>query len=338
VTVRRRAAFGAPPDAPCATKIEVTGEVAMVRNSARGRGVALLAAALALALTAAACSTSSSHSATPAVSAPAAGGDDMSGMPGMSDVPLPTAPAVADAAVDGTGLSGALSGYTLVSTGTVAAGAASTFSFHISGPDGRTVTRYQPYESKLTLFYLVRSDLTNYQYLESTMRQDGTWDVSMPALTPGTYRAYVTFAAPDAGEGTPLMYVLSRPFTVPGTSAEVALPAPTTSTTADGYTVAIAGDLRAAQSVPLAIRIEDKGKPVSIFTRILDGYAHLTAFHEGDMAFARILSTGRTSADNGAGPLTAQALFPESGTWRLFVQFELGTTMHTAAFTVNVPS
>jgi len=315
----------------------------MVRFSVspRRHGLALLLAALALILaTATACGTSPQNAATSAKPpAPAAGsGDDMSGMAGMSDVPVPTAPAVADAANDGTGLAPALSGYTLVSSDAIAAGAPSTFSFHITGPDGHTVTRYQPYGSKLTLFYLVRSDLTNYQYLESTMRQDGTWDVQMPALTPGSYRAYVTFAAPDAGDGTPLMYVLSRPFTVPGASAAVALPAPTTSTTADGYTVAIAGQLKAAQSVQLAIKIESGGKPVQFFTRILDGYAHLTAFHVGDMAFARILSTGRSSADNGAGPLTAQALFPESGTWRLFVQFELGDKMHTAAFTVNVPS
>lgn len=313
----------------------------MVRFSVspRRHGLALLFAALALALPTAACGTSSQSTATSVKQpTPAAGGDDMSGMAGMSDVPVPTAPAVSDAANDGTGLAPALSGYTLASTDTVPAGAPSTFSFHITGPDGHAVTRYQPYESKLTLFYLVRSDLTNYQYLESTMRQDGTWDVQMPPLTPGSYRAYVTFAAPDASEGTPLMYVLSRPFTVPGASAAVALPAPTTSTTADGYTVAIAGQLKAAQPVPLAIRIESGGKPVQFFTRILDGYAHLTAFRVGDMAFARILSTGRSSADNGAGPLTAQAVFPEGGTWRLFVQFQLGDKMHTAAFTVNVPS
>ena len=307
--------------------------------SPRRHRLAMLLAALALALPTAACGTSSHSAAAPAKSpAPAPGGDDMSGMAGMSDVPMPTSPAVADAADDGTGLAPTVSGYRLVAADTVPAGAPSTFEFHITGPDGRTVTRYQPYESKLTLFYLVRSDLTGYQYVESTMRQDGTWDVSLPALTPGAYRAYVTFAAPDAGEGTPLMYVLSRPFTVPGATAAVALPAPTTSTTADGYTVAIAGDLRAAQPVALAIRIESDGKPVQYFTRILDGYAHLTAFRVGDMAFARILSTGRSSADNGTGPLTAQALFPESGTWRLFVQFELGDKMHTAAFTVNVPS
>jgi len=315
----------------------------MVRFSVspRRHGLALLLAALALAVPTAGCGTSSQNTATTASAkspTPAAGGDDMSGMAGMSDVPVPTAPAVADAANDGTGLAPALSGYTLVSSDIVPAGAPRTFSFHVTGPDGHTITRYQPYESKLTLFYLVRSDLTNYQYLESTMRQDGTWDVQLPALTPGSYRAYVTFAAPDASEGAPLLYVLSRPFTVPGATAAVALPAPTTSTTADGYTVAIAGQLKAAQSVPLAIRIESGGKPVQFFTRVLDGYAHLTAFRVGDMAFARILSTGRSSADNGAGPLTAQALFPESGTWRLFVQFELGDKMHTAAFTVNVPS
>jgi hypothetical protein len=257
----------------------------------------------------------------------------------MPDMVMPSTLGPADASGDGTGLSNDVAGYKLVSSiDTVPADAASTYSFHITGPSGDTVTRYQPYESKLTVFYLVRSDLTNYQHADSTMRQDGTWDVFLPALAPGSYRAYVTFAAPDASQGTPLVYVLSRPFTVPGSPANATLPAPTSSTTADGYTVSLSGQLRTAASVPLSISVRSGGKPVEDFQRFLDGYAHLTAFRAGDMAFARILSTGRVTGDGLAGALTAQALFPESGTWRLFVQFQIGTQIHTAAFTVNVSS
>ena len=72
--------------------------------------------------------------------------------------------------------------------------------------------------------------------------------------------------------------------------------------------------------------------------RLLDGYAHLTAFHRGDAAFARGLSTGRSGGGpSGAGALTSQILFPESGSWRLFVQFETSGAEHTASFVVEVP-
>jgi hypothetical protein len=307
------------------------------RISLRAKAFALTLTVLVLGPAAAACGAASQHSAAlPSPTMPGMGsmtGDD------MPDMVMPSTLGPADASGDGTGLAAAVAGYRLVpADDTVPAGTPSTYAFHISGPDGKTLTRYQPYESKLTVFYLVRSDLTNYQHIDSTMREDGTWDVSLPALEPGSYRAYVTFAAPDAGQGTPLVYVLSRPFTVPGSSANAALPAPTSSATADGYTVSLSGRLKASASVPLSVSVASGGKPVEDFQRFLDGYAHLTAFRVGDMAFARILSTGRVTGDGLAGALTAQALFPESGTWRLFVQFEIGTQFHTAAFTVNVPA
>ena len=47
------------------------------------------------------------------------------------------------------------------------------------------------------------------------MNQDGLRSAPLPDLPAGSYRAFVTFAAPDAGHGTPLRYDLSRPFTRP---------------------------------------------------------------------------------------------------------------------------
>jgi len=213
----------------------------------------------------------------------------------------------------------------------------STFTFHITGPDDHALTRYQAYESKLVVFYLIRTDLTGYRELDATMRQDGTWNVALPALPPGSYRTYVTFAAPDSSQGTPLLYALSKPLTVPRTRRRHAA---SRAGRDDHRRRLHPHALRRAEgsaSIPLNVDITNGGKPVAYFQRYLDGYAHLTAFRAGDTAFAHVLSTGRSGGTDGNGPLTAQTLFPESGTWRVFVQFEIGDKLHTAAFTVQVP-
>lgn len=289
--------------------------------------MALLAALTGAALSAAACS-----------SPKAADIQGSSNMPDMADMPTAAPSAVAEAAARGTGLADNVSGYIyLPSTDTVAAGSPAGFTFHITGPDDHAVTRYQPYESKLVVFYLIRSDLTGYREFDPTMREDGTWTVELPPLQPGSYRTYVTFAAPDSSAGTPQRYVLSHPLNVPGRSADTPLPAPSLSTAADGYDVTLSGALKSGMTIPLAVNVTSGGKPVGYFDRYLDGYAHLTAFRVGDAAFAHLLSTGRSGGAGGSGALTADALFPESGTWRLFVQFQTAGKLHTAAFTVDVP-
>lgn len=260
-------------------------------------------------------------------------GDDM---PGMGE---PSGPKIAAAAASDNGLHGTVGGYSFVAdTSTLAADSAAPFTFHITGPSGKPVTRFQPYEGQLLVFYLVRADLGDFRRLTASMRGDGTWTVPMPALTPGSYRAYITFAAPDSNAGTPLAYALSQPLTVPGTSNAAVVPPASDTATADGYTLRLTGTARQGTESDLGVAVTKDGKPVQQFDRVLDGYAHLTAFHSGDAAFARALSTGRSAGGaGGAGALTATIQFPEPGTWRLFVQFQTSGAEHTAAFTVEVP-
>jgi hypothetical protein len=255
--------------------------------------------------------------------------------PGMSAVPgaPTTSPSpLAAAAPTGTGLADSEGGYRFVpSADTVPTDAPKTFAFRIIGPDGHPVTRFQPYETKLLSCYVIRSDLTGFRYVDAAMQQDGTWSASLPALPAGSYRVFVAFAAPDASHGRPLVYDLSRPFTVPGAAGGAPLPAPASTTTVDGYTVTLGGSPAPGRSVPLTVTVTQDGRPV----QSLDGYPHLTAFRAGDLAFARIQSVG------GIGPggvLTAEATFPENGTWRLFAQFNLAGTVRTAAFTLTVPA
>ncbi|MEV6609562.1 hypothetical protein [Kutzneria sp. NPDC051319] len=291
-----------------------------VHRPRRRRAAALALAAAVASL--AACTTSPGTDA-------GRGASDMADMPGMTGMAsAPTAPAIADAAPAGTGLSDSQGGYSFVPADVTA----DTFTFRVNGPDRRAVTRYQPYESRLVVGYLIRSDLSGYQLLDPAMQQDGTWQARLPALHPGSYRAFVTFAAPDSGHGTPLRYTLSKTFAIPGNEPEIPLPPTTTSTTTDGFTVSLAGKPTTGVPSPLRISIASGGKPVQHVDRFLDGYVHLTAFRAGDLASAHLFSTGRDDT----GTLTANALFPESGTWRLFAQFQLNSQLHTAAFTVVV--
>ncbi len=305
--------------------------VPLVRAAARrGLAAALVAG---MALSGAACSSSPKAAVAAGPSNSPSGKSGMGDMGEMAPVPATT---VAAAAPNGNGLASSVNGYVyLPSAESVPAGAPSTFTFHVTGPNDHALTRYQPYESKLIVFYLIRSDLTGYRVLDATMRQDGTWFVQLPALQPGSYRTYVTFAAPDSSQGTPLLYALSKPLNVPGHAAVAPLPPTTATATADGFTVKLTGNLKAGAPVPLDVNVTSGGKPVAYFDRYLDGYAHLTAFRVGDAAFAHVLSTGRAGVSSD-GALTASAQFPEPGTWRLFVQFQTSGTLHTAAFTVTV--
>jgi len=275
-----------------------------------------------------------------ACTAPAVQNHPSDDMPGMG-VPMPSlspTPALAAAAPGGTGLAGAVGGYTFVpAAGTVPAGA--PFSFQVTGPDGHVVTRYQPYLSKLLLCYVIRADLTGFRYVDAAMRQDGVWIAQLPPLTSGSYRMYVTFATPDATQGTPLVYDLSQPFTVTG-SAGASTPdsAPAASAgspaTVDGYAVTLGGSAVPGQQAPLTVTVTKAGVPVESLDRYLDGYAQVTAFHEGDMARASIHTIGGIGR---GGIVTTQATFPESGTWRVYAQFQAAGAVHTAAFTMTVP-
>ena len=271
-----------------------------------------------------------------ACSGPTDAEPSMSGMDDMAGMSMaPTASPLAEAQPVGDGLSSSVNGYSFVpATDTVPADVPAVFDFHISGPSGQPVTRYQPHQSQLMLFDVVRSDLTGHQHIDPAMRQDGTWSAQLPALSTGSYRAYATFAAPDTGK--PLVYTLSQAFTVPGPSSDVALPGPSASVHQGGLTVTIAGRPRTGVAGSLTFGFTDNGKAVGYFQRHLDGYAHIIAFHAGDLAFAHLTPADKVPGPSDVSALATRALFPAGGTWRLFAQFQTSGPAQTVAFTIDV--
>ncbi|MFF0401140.1 hypothetical protein ACFYSJ_36270 [Streptomyces sp. NPDC005248] len=301
------------------------------RFTARRRGLAAAGAAAALALTPAACGSPGNSSSMPgmdhgaASSAPSSPGASptMGGMPGMD-------------MASRNGLSDTQGGYRLTSKdATLPSGKQTVHQFTITGPDGKPVTDFALDQTKRMHFYAIRSDLTGFQHIHPTSAADGTWSADLASLAPGSWRMFASFT-PDAGSGKGRDFVLSRTLTVPGNATKTPLPAPTTTTEVDGYTLTVEGEPMAGMAHPLTVSVSKDGKPVTDLQPYLDTYAHLTAFHEGDAAFAHLHPTTKVTGDHGGPDLNFHAELPTSGNWRLFLQFRTGGTLHTAALTLRV--
>ncbi|MGW3209165.1 hypothetical protein [Streptomyces sp. NPDC001135] len=248
----------------------------------------------------------------------------MGDMPGMDHV-----------AADN-GLAATKDGYSLISKdATLPSGIRATYRFTVTGSDGKPVTDFALDQTKRMHFYAIRSDLTGFQHIHPTMAADGTWSADLASLAAGSWRVFASFT-PDTGMGKGKDFVLSRTVTVPGNGTKAPLPAPATSTQADGYTVTVNGEPMAGMAHPLTVSITKDGKPVTDLQPYLDTYAHLTAFHEGNAAFAHLHPTTKVTGDHGGPDLAFHAELPTSGNWRLFLQFQTGGTLHTAALTLRV--
>ncbi len=226
----------------------------------------------------------------------------------------------------GDGLAAESGGYKLSPASTTVSG---SFTFQILGADGKAVTAFEPEQTKLMHFYLVRSDLTGFQHVHPTMASDGTWTASLSTAQPGDYRVYAQFVVKGTDE------VLSQAVTVPGGATTSALAAPSATTSVDGFELTLGGEKpMAGMSHELTVSVSRNGQPVSDLQPYLDTYAHLSAFHAGDLAFAHLHPHGTVNGDHGGPKLTFEAMLPKSGNWRLFVQFQTAGVLHTAALTV----
>jgi hypothetical protein len=229
------------------------------------------------------------------------------------------------------GLASSRGGYTLTPTDpTLTPGTTETFSFRITGPDGAPVTAFDVEHDKRMHLIVVRRDSTGFQHVHPEMSTDGTWSVPLSVDTAGSYRAFADFT-PTGGAATTLGVDLSAP----GVFEPVAH-APSRTAQVDGYTVELTGELVAGQASPVTLTVSKDGAPVTDLQPYLGAYGHLVALREGDLAYLHVHPEG-TPGDGStpAGPrIEFVAEVPSAGTYRLFLDFQHGSVVRTAEFTV----
>jgi hypothetical protein len=219
------------------------------------------------------------------------------------------------------GLATTRDGYTFVPESTTLN--SGTFAFRITRPGGPVTAFDVSHDQRLHLI-VVRRDGTGFQHLHPEMDATGTWRVPLTVPTAGVYRAFADFA-PTGGPETTLGVDLFAPG-----DFQPVTHAPTRSSTVDGFTVTLGGDLVPGAVSPLTLTVSRDGAPVAL-QPYLGAYGHLVALRDGDLAYLHVHP--RTDAAAGSA-VEFDAEVPSAGTYRLFLDFQVDGVVRTADFTV----
>ncbi|MEV0246352.1 hypothetical protein AB0H76_07190 [Nocardia sp. NPDC050712] len=236
----------------------------------------------------------------------------------------------------GGGLPGGLQitqdGYTLELAQPITRPGAIDFRFRILGPDGNPVTEYTPLHDRDLHLIVVRRELTGFWHVHPELTADGTWVVRLDLPDAGAYRVFTDIAPRALGKTLTLGADLAvtgdyQPRPTPGT-ARVA--------TVDGYEVTLDGDLVPGAGELLTLTVRKDGRPVTDLQPYLAAYGHLVVIRAGDLAYIHVHPNGAPGDGVTApGPaITFHTAVPGTGTYRLFLDFQHGDVVRTAAFTL----
>ncbi len=228
-------------------------------------------------------------------------------------------------AVGLSGLTTAADGFQLVTdVAAVEAGEPSVFTFRIERADGSTVTDFDLLNDRRMHLVVLSRNLVDYLHIHPVLAADGTWNIDLPAMTPGSYRAYADFRPHGADQIT-----LATDVSVSGLVVPIDVPAVSPNTEVDGFTVSLAGMAAVGEST-LAFDVARNGAAV-VTEPYLGAAGHLVVIREGDLGYLHV-----HPLDGEAGPVRFAAEFPTPGTYRLFFDFSSGGTVRTASFTIDV--
>lgn len=208
-------------------------------------------------------------------------------------------------------------------------------SFRILGADGQAVTRFLDNQTKQMHFFVVRDDMHVFRHVHPVL-EGVTWHTRVDLPDGGAYRMFAEFVPLDTKDPRHPV-VLGVPFHVPGDTELAPLPAPATSTvTATGYVVEHEQTpLSPLSPQKLRFRIRTPGgAPVAELEPHLGANGHMTGFHTMLLSASHMHPVEPAGAPLIDGELTFQAVLPQRGEYRLFLEFSHAGRLHTAALTV----
>lgn len=195
------------------------------------------------------------------------------------------------------------------------------YRFRILDEDG-PVTAFDAEHTKRMHLIVVRRDFVGFQHLHPEMSDDGTWEIPIELDNAGTYRVFADFVV-DGDKHT-----LGTDLFVGGDHDPRPLPQHhPVADAGDGYTVELEGEPVTGDESELEFVVRHDGDVVADLPEYLGARGHLVALRDGDLAYLHV------HADEER--LSFEADFPTAGAYRLFLQFQHGGEVRTAAFTVD---
>jgi hypothetical protein len=232
------------------------------------------------------------------------------------------------------GLQATQDGFTLALDDTIAAAGPNVpLRFRILSPTGAPVKRYVETHEKQLHLIVVRNDLAAFQHVHPALDAEGTWNVPLNLTRAGDYRVFADFM-PSGGPAL----TLGANLHVAGEYDPQPLPPPSQTAEVDGYTVTLSGTPKANAASTLTLSVSRGPRPVDDLQPYLGAYGHLVALRASDLAYLHVHPMGEPDDGNTApGPdIVFHTTFPSTGAYRLFLDFQHGGIVRTAAFTVNV--
>ena len=232
------------------------------------------------------------------------------------------------------GLQSTQDGYTLALGDSIAtADPNAALQFRILSPTGAPVKRYVQAHEKLLHLIVVRNDLAVFQHVHPMLDAQGTWSVPLNLARAGDYRIFADFM-PAGGSAM----TLGANLHVAGKYDPQPLPRASQAAEVDGYTVKLSGTSKADEASMLTLSVSRDGKPVTDLQPYLGAYGHLVAVRASDLAYLHVHPMGEASdSATASGPeIQFHTMFPSTGSYRLFLDFQHRDVVRTAAFTVNV--
>jgi hypothetical protein len=223
-------------------------------------------------------------------------------------------------------------------------------SFRILEPSGQTLTRYRRGPGPHTGIHLivVRDDLATIIHRHPRVAPNGVLRQRLTFPAPGRYRVVVD--AYPAGADVPRNFQLFASVRVGQARRPQRLPAYRPSVEADGYTFTIEKKpvLRAVEPAFLTVRVRDPHGRPPVLEPFYGALAHAILFRAGTLDYFHThvcapnapgctsLTRAPTGRPTAPGVLRVGLLLPVPGTWRLFLQTEIGGRIVTAPFTLRV--
>jgi hypothetical protein len=233
----------------------------------------------------------------------------------------------------------------------VQAGKPVRISFVVQQPDGSPLVRFKRGSGPHTGVHviLVRRDLADLIHKHPPIAADGTVAETVTFPAPGSYRLVVDVYP---ATGPQANFQLFGSVRVSGAYRPKPLPPPGTEVDVGGYHFALHGatGLKAIQAALVTVSVTDpQGQPAR-FTPWYGALAHAIFFRQGSLDYfhTHVCApgvSGCTSVLGGAkvtgssatpGKLKVGVLVPAPGTWRLFLQCQVGDRVLTAPFTLRV--
>jgi hypothetical protein len=186
--------------------------------------------------------------------------------------------------------------------------------FSVRTPTNGTLTDFAIVHQQPLHAIILRPDLSGFEHVHPTIGVDGRFTVEFP--DDGPWHVVADFTAGDTG--TPLILAANIDDDAPYDT--VTLPPMSAEADAQGITVHRRG-LMFIPEVSVAEIEPYLGQP-----------AHLVAFRQSDLAYVHLHPAAEQMND--------MLMFDgdlEPGTWRMFLQFQYGGTLHLAEYTVVVP-